>query len=140
MGPLRAKTRRAQPPYAGLMQRLFFMFAGGAAGIALLILRGCAGGSLLACAFTHGYFSSPSWTLLGVGAIVLLLGVGALTPLACAIGGLIEVYYMLHSSGTDGWQAIFALMIFVALALLGPGAFSIDAKVFGRRLIVPSQD
>jgi uncharacterized membrane protein YphA (DoxX/SURF4 family) len=128
------------PLYAEHVQRLFFMFAGGTAGIALLILRVCASGSLLVCAYTHGYFASPSWTLLGVGAIVLLLCVGALTPLACTVGGLIEVYYILHSSGTDEWPAVFALMMFVALALLGPGAFSIDAKLFGRRLIVPSQD
>jgi uncharacterized membrane protein YphA (DoxX/SURF4 family) len=137
---LRAKTERARALYADGMQRLYSMFAGGAAGAALLILRTCAGSSLLILESAHGHFASPSWTALGVGAIVLMLGVGVLTPIACAIGGLIEAYYIFHASGTDEWQAVFALALFLALALLGPGAFSIDAKLFGRRLIVPGED
>jgi hypothetical protein len=76
----------------------------------------------------------------GVAAIVLLLGVGILTPVACAIGGLIQAYCVAHSTGVEGWQAACTLMVFVALGLLGPGAFSIDARLFGRRLIVPSRD
>ncbi len=116
------------------------MFAGGTAGIALVILRVCAGGALIVCASTHGHLASLSWTSLGVGAIVLSLGVGVLTPAACSAGGLFEAYYILHPSGTDGWQDVFALMVFLALALLGPGAFSVDARLFGRRLIVPGQD
>jgi uncharacterized membrane protein YphA (DoxX/SURF4 family) len=95
---------------------------------------------LLVCASVHGHMASPGWTVLVVGAIVLLIAVGALTPIACVAGGLIEAYYIPHSAGTDEWQAVFALMIFLALALLGPGAFSIDARLFGRRLIVPPRE
>lgn len=43
------------------------MFAGGTAGIALVILRAGAGGSLLVCASTHGQLASLSWTLFAVG-------------------------------------------------------------------------
>ena len=116
------------------------MFAGGMAGVALLILRACACGFLLLCASTHAQLASLSWTLFGVAAIVLLLGVGVLTPVACAVGGLIQAYCMAHGAGAEVWQAVCTLMVFLALSLLGPGAFSIDARLFGRRLIVPSRD
>jgi hypothetical protein len=121
------------------MQRLFSMFAGGTAGVALLILRACACGFLVLCA-THTHLASLSWTLFGVATTALLLGVGILTPVACAVGGLIEAYCMAHGAGAELGQAICTLMVFVALGLLGPGAFSIDARLFGRRLIVPTRD
>ncbi len=122
------------------MQRLFSMFAGGTAGIALLILRVCTCGFLLACAVGHAQFALPGWTLVGAAAIVLLLLVGVLTPVACVFGGLIEVYCMSHGAGPEVWQAVCAFMVFLALGLLGPGAFSLDARLFGRRLIVPNRD
>lgn len=122
------------------MQRLFFMFAGGTAGIALLALRVCGAGSLAVCAVTHGLFAVPGWTLLGVGAILVLLGVGFMTPIACVAAGLIETYCLRNASGIDEWQMVFALLVFVALGLIGPGAYSVDAKLFGRRLIVPDED
>jgi uncharacterized membrane protein (DUF441 family) len=114
------------------------MFPGGSAGIALLILRFCAGGSLLMCALDHGQF--PWWTTLGIGVILLLIGVGILTPIACTVGALIEAFYALSSHGINEWQAVFTLLVTIALGMLGPGAFSIDARFFGRRLIVPDQD
>ena len=103
----------------------------------MMILRVSAASSLLLCAFTRGQLASPSWAVFGLGSILILMGVGALTPVACAVGALVEAYYILHSHGTDELQAILALLVTVALALLGPGAFSLDAKLFGRRLIIP---
>ena len=122
------------------VQRLYFMFPGGSAGIALLILRFCAGGSLLMCALDHGQFPSAGWTTLGIGVILLLIGVGILTPIACTVGAVIEAFYQLSSYGINQWQAVFALLVTIALGMLGPGAFSIDARLFGRRLIVPSRE
>lgn len=106
----------------------------------LLILRSSAGGSLFVYAFTQAQTGSPGWPLFGVGAVVVLILIGALTPVACIIGGLIEAYYISHDAVTSGSHSLFALMMLLSLALLGPGAYSIDAKLFGRRLIIPDED
>jgi uncharacterized membrane protein YphA (DoxX/SURF4 family) len=75
-----------------------------------------------------------------LGLILLLVGIGALTPIACCAGVIVEAFYMLHGYGIDRLHSALALLMTVALALLGPGAFSIDAKLYGRRQIVPGQD
>ena len=44
-------------------------------------------------------------------------------------------------SGRDGGAAAVSLAAAAALALLGPGAFSIDARLFGRReIFIPAVD
>jgi hypothetical protein len=116
------------------------MFPGGSAGIALLILRFCADGSLLRCALDHGQFPSTGLAAIGIDVILLLIGVGILTPIACTIAASIEAFYALSSHGINEWHAVFTLLVTIALGMLGPGAFSIDARLFGRRLIVRSQD
>jgi hypothetical protein len=75
-----------------------------------------------------------------LGLLSLLMTVGALTPAACIVGALVETSWLLHRQGTDASFVVFALLVIAALGLLGPGAFSIDAWLFGRRLIVPNAD
>jgi hypothetical protein len=116
------------------------MFPGGTAGAALLILRLCAGGALLLSAFAHNQFASPSWILVGLGLIVLSISAGAITPIACAVAGSIEGFYLVTGPGVNTLHTALALLITVSLALLGPGAISIDAKIFGRRLILPDHE
>jgi uncharacterized membrane protein YphA (DoxX/SURF4 family) len=69
-----------------------------------------------------------------VGAAFLL--VGLMTPLVAvlvAVGGIGVALF-------DGYVAITNLIgLSIAIALLGPGAFSLDARMFGRREItIPS--
>jgi hypothetical protein len=118
------------------MQRLFSMFPGGMAGLGLIILRICVVSSLLTIAFDRGPLAFASWTGVGVGLLSLLMVVGALTPAACAVGALVETSYLMLRQGTDRRYIVFALLVIAALGLLGPGAFSIDARLFGRRLLI----
>jgi hypothetical protein len=112
------------------------MFPGGMAGLGLIILRICAVSSLLTIAFSRGPSAFASWTSVGVGLLSLSMVVGAWTPAACIVGALVEISCLLYRQGTDRSSVVFALLVLAALGLLGPGAFSVDARLFGRRLII----
>jgi hypothetical protein len=112
------------------------MFPGGMAGLGLAILRICAVSSFLTIAFGSGPVAFASWAGVGLGLLSLLMVVGALTPVACIVGAMVEASYLLHRQGTGTRYTVLALLVIAALGLLGPGAFSIDARLFGRRLII----
>jgi hypothetical protein len=126
--------------YAIEMQRLYSMFPGGAAGVALLILRACVCGLLSLCAFDFDSTLSLSWPTIGLASLLLVVAIGAFTPLASALAAVIETFYLVHSNGTGIFLTTLSTLVSLAVALLGPGAFSLDAKLFGRRLIIPGKD
>ena len=75
---------------------------------------------------------------IGAGAGVLLL-VGLWTPIAGGITAIVEVLvafslYFLHSTN-DPWIPSIQAALGAALAMLGPGAWSVDARLFGRKRI-----
>ncbi len=116
------------------------MFPAGLAGAALLILRMCTAGSIGTCAYAHGRFAS-GWIAVAIISLIVLIGVGFLTPIACGLAVLLELYCLIYSQGTDAWHVVNTLLVTLSLGLLGPGAFSLDARLFGRRrLIVPKPD
>ena len=58
---------------------------------------------------------------------------GALTPAAAGLGGtLVAALVFVSAPGTGGGLL---LVTVAALGLLGPGAYSVDARLFGRREI-----
>jgi hypothetical protein len=112
------------------MQKLFSMFPRGAAGVALLLLRLFVGAELLLYAAMR-----PGPVSILAGGCALAIAVGIATPIAAALGAAVAV---IETSGH--WSALALhsyapVVIASAVALLGPGAYSIDARVFGRRLI-----
>lgn len=70
---------------------------------------------------------------LGMGAAVLLFP-GLWTPVAGALAALAEVWNVFSHPG-DIWISILLGTLGVALGLLGPGAWSIDARLFGWKRI-----
>jgi uncharacterized membrane protein YphA (DoxX/SURF4 family) len=75
-----------------------------------------------------------------VGSSLLL---GFLTPLCAAfifLGGAVLIF-LSFQRGDLGLSAFCITVISAAVILLGPGAFSIDARLFGRReIIIPDRD
>lgn len=121
------------------LQRLFSTFPAGLPGFALLLLRV----SVAAAAFQSscGYDSHRSpWAIFGMTLLALALCTGFLTPIVAllAVGvQLMRISGALHSAA----PSLVAILVTLALAMLGPGAYSIDARRFGRRvLVLPPRD
>ena len=119
------------------MRRLFSTFAHGTPGLGLLLLR-LAVGIALASHAVMGLRSGPSVgpTVLNVlaGAIGILLLVGLWTPVAGDILAILtSLSAFMHPA--DPWNCIFLGTLGAVLALVGPGAWSVDAYLFGWKRI-----
>jgi uncharacterized membrane protein YphA (DoxX/SURF4 family) len=130
------------------LQRLFSTFPGGRPGLGLLLLRAVVGGvaTALGVLYLSGLFEkTPS--ILAAAFVLIIAGlavlVGFMTPLASLLVAACIVASALSWLPTPSSPALAApLMALVVaatatgVALLGPGAFSLDGYIFGRREIV----
>ena len=119
------------------MRRLFSTFARGLPGTGLLIMRLVAGTVLVARASVilgGGPKLGPAiLQLLAIVAGLLLLA-GLWTPIAAALAAVIYSWDIFSAPG-DLWTKILLGTLCAALALLGPGAWSVDARLFGWKRI-----
>jgi hypothetical protein len=111
------------------------MFPPGWPGLALILLRGSVATAVIreGCIHQHGL---SAWMLGALALLVACLCAGFLTPIMAILALSVHVlaWWKLGIDGA-GMTAI-ALLDALALALLGPGAYSIDAYRFGRRGVV----
>jgi len=70
----------------------------------------------------------------GTATAGIFLLAGLWTPVAGALVAVIELWNAFSQPG-DPWTYILLASISAALALLGPGAWSIDARIFGWKRI-----
>jgi putative oxidoreductase len=114
------------------VRRLFSTFAHGRPGLALLVMRLAAGVVLVARGIPVLRSDGPTDTAVAVAAIVagLLLVAGLWTPMAGAVGALAAMWNGLPQPG-DALANLLWAAVAVSLALIGPGAYSCDARLFG---------
>lgn len=121
------------------LQRLFSTFADGWPGGGLLLQRILTGTILLYCAITHmgkaSQFVSITPNIIGAGAGILLL-VGLWTPVGGVLVTIFELWIVLSRVG-DPLIPLMLATLGATLAMIGPGAWSIDARLFGRKHIEP---
>lgn len=119
------------------MQRLFSTFPGGLPGAGLVLLRAAAAIPLvqqpIAGLLTASQSALVIPQLVAAGAGVLLL-IGLWTPVAGVLIGVVE-FGLAFSHPTDPWTFIHFGALGAALAMLGPGGCSVDARLFGRKHI-----
>jgi hypothetical protein len=116
------------------------MFPLGLPGLALLLLRVSVALTLLVSLYIREQELAAG--LLAVAwLLAILLVVGFLTPFVSVIAVAAQLLSLSGLTGPlEGVIGVSALNA-VALALLGPGAYSIDASRFGRRVVdLPSDD
>ena len=68
----------------------------------------------------------------------MLLLFGLWTPLAGAVIAIVEVWILLARLG-DPLIAIMIVSLGATVAMIGPGVWSIDAQLYGRKHIEPSR-
>ena len=116
------------------MQRLFSVFPTGMPGIGLLLLRVSVAAVLLVDGTAHWTLVTSWWTFLLVAVPAGALCLGFLTPYAASLCCVIELG-VLWVTKAEEFHLIIALIPSVVVAMVGPGAYSLDARIFGRRLL-----
>lgn len=129
------------------LQGLFSAFPGGRPGAGLLLLRTVLGitAGLQGTFYFAGGSSSPGHLTLGIVLIAsgFCILIGFLTPAtggltALVFAGMAMAWVPLPQTGVidSGVTAILTACVAVSLVFLGPGALSLDARLFGRREII----
>jgi putative oxidoreductase len=119
----------------GTLQRLFSNFANGWPGIGLLLQR-----ILTAILLIRFGLIVPSGTPLASPMIPqiiaacagILLLVGLCTPVVGTLIAAIELWVAIARIG-DPWISVVLATFAGTAAMIGPGAWSIDARLFGRK-------
>jgi uncharacterized membrane protein YphA (DoxX/SURF4 family) len=130
---------------------LFSTFPDGRPGAGLFILRTLLGTSALVQSQIYLYGQSDlKIVTVAIGTLGLVVGllliIGFLTPilsfflfLTQALLLLLSVDLGLGNVTVLNFIEIYILLLAISLVLLGPGAFSLDARLFGRReIIIPT--
>ena len=115
------------------------MFPQGGPGFGLLLLR-IATAAMFALNITPRFhFSSPAlyWAVLSFIVFTSVsLCIGFLTPMLAVIACAIAVANLFLSEQTINVIYILTILTSAALFFLGPGAYSVDAKLFGLQVTV----
>jgi len=135
-------------PWRCLLQRNFSTFPGARPGAGLVLLRCALAASLIGQGYSYllgwnqSSWPSRAWGIASVATAVLLL-VGYMTPFAsvsagliCALSGLSWFEPQPPNPLAAKLQVALAVLVSLAMLCLGPGTFSIDSHLFGRREII----
>jgi hypothetical protein len=106
------------------------MFPAGVPGVALLVLRNCVAVALAGSAFPTGWQHAAFLGFLG------MLVIGMFTPVICGLASVLLLFDLVRAPHTDIAKILVVALSALSLACLGPGAFSVDARIFGRRILI----
>jgi putative oxidoreductase len=118
------------------MARFLARYPDGAAGIALVLLRlACAWIAFLVIACLPFPRFSPNASIVVSAALALALALGFGTRILAFVSAAAAIAIAFMSGSDTALTMLAGACGCAALGLLGPGAYSIDANMFGRRVI-----
>jgi hypothetical protein len=112
------------------MKQLFSAYPAGLAGLALLFLR-CSLALFLA-ASTSEILDLQSWPLLILDGLAVALAAGFATRIIAATAAVAGGFALILGDCAMPVIVLSQVIDALAIALIGPGAYSIDARMFGR--------
>jgi hypothetical protein len=116
------------------MDRFLSLFPNAAASVGLMLLRIAVAAAAHLDATGHFIAARPGWQVVVSWVCSAALLAGCLTPL---FSGVLAIVALTQLGGADGsFSPAVRAVIAVALALLGAGAYSLDARLFGPRTVV----
>lgn len=114
------------------------MFPERGPGVALLLLRISVAATVWLDTSSRMMAMAPRWIFLGQILVALSLTIGFLVPILSVLCCLFGFAGVVIGGGVYTPFIIVSVVNAAALALLGPGAYSLDARLFGRRALVIS--
>jgi len=118
------------------VRRFFSAFPDRAPGIGLLILRGALIAALIMGIPDSSMTAPPSLALISPLLMALSMALGFLTPILSLLYCSWASARLFGAGSPNTAMMVMSILNAAALALLGPGAYSLDARLFGRRVIV----
>ena len=116
-------------------------FARGAPGLGLLILRLTVTVNIIAIVFRYPISSVIAVNALGIAVLSFFLSVGLFTFVtSCFAGAVMVLFYAIMLGDGAAIPAVSIGSMCTVLALSGPGAYSVDALLWGpRRITYPEK-
>lgn len=117
------------------------MFAGGWPGAGLLLLRMLTAAALIYFGIASVLTAPPVTVVVLqiIGSVAgMLLLIGLWTPVAGTLAAIVKVWIALarfFSHSGDPWIPILEALLSAIIAMVGPGAWSIDGRLYGRKLV-----
>ena len=123
------------------MRGPFFTFLRGAQGVALILLRLSVAFALFVSINGHGSYALISAGAGSTGAMILLaclaamVCAGFMTGVSTVVCAILQVAVVI-AAGIDTGALYLPISNAIVLALLGPGEYSVDAHLFGPRVLM----
>lgn len=126
------------------MRRLYSNFPDAMPGVGLLLLRAAIAVRLMIYAFSIARLQGPNSGMWAPALLVFVISMAFLTGFLTRLAGILAAVagvaiHLLHPVWDPSLAAVFSfdvIVIATAISLLGPGAFSLDARLFGRRKVI----
>jgi uncharacterized membrane protein YphA (DoxX/SURF4 family) len=122
--------------YSECVLQPFSSFPARAPGFGLLLLRISVAVTQLLSVPQELTAQAPHLVPIGEVSLAIAVGLGFMTPIASLLCCGFEGFLLVTGTHQDTISVVGSMLNSTGLALLGPGAYSLDRGLFGRRVIV----